>query len=303
QVTSSRDGNDAWNGKPEIRHTQDTKKILKNDDGFIREVAPKIMKKDGRIRLAKYFIGDGEPKGNDVGKVLMLVGATGAGKTKLIDAFVNYAYGVKWESDFRLKMVVDGGCEMSEAHSQTKWISAYVLPKQNGSTLPYTFTVIDTPGFGDTDGMEKDEELLKQIQEFFSNGEYFGVKALHGIGFVIPAPESRLTDSQKYLFQRMLSVFGDCAEENSFVLTTFADNQKPPVLNALACENFPCKHVFKFNNSVLFSQSRDDEYGAFDRLAWKMGTSSFSSFFQKFESTQPVSLTQLQGVMDAMDGL
>jgi len=99
-------------------------------------------------------------------KVLMVVGATGAGKTTLINGMMNYILGVEWDDDFRFKLIVEDH-RVSQANSQTKSITAYTFYPMKGSAIPYKFTIIDTPGFGDTEGLRRDKEITKQIKEFF----------------------------------------------------------------------------------------------------------------------------------------
>lgn len=98
-------------------------------------------------------------------KVLMVVGATGAGKTTLINGMVNYILGVQWKDNFRFKLIIEE--KKTQAKSQTTSITAYTLHKMEGSCITYTMTIIDTPGFGDTGGLKNDELITKQIKEFF----------------------------------------------------------------------------------------------------------------------------------------
>ena len=116
-----------------------------------------------RQSLAKpYPIGRGETE-----KVLMVVGVTGAGKTTLINGMVNYILGVEWKDDFRFKLITEERKE-SQGYSQTRDITAYTFHPMKGSAVPYTFTVIDTPGFGGTEGLKRDKKITEQIKEFFS---------------------------------------------------------------------------------------------------------------------------------------
>ena len=58
----------------------------------------------------------------------MLVGATGSGKTTLINSMINYYFGVEYEDNFRFKLITeeDNG-KRNQAHSQTSWITAYTI--------------------------------------------------------------------------------------------------------------------------------------------------------------------------------
>ena len=219
-------------------------------------------------------------------KVLMLVGATGAGKSTLIDSIANYIMGVDWEDKYRFKLISEETAH-DQAKSQTKCITAYTFYKQEGSPLPYTLTVIDTPGFGDTGGPERDKEIVKQIEEFFSTHGDEGIDQLHGIGFVTQAPQARLTPTQRYVFDTILSVFGKYVADNIFLMVTFADGHRPPVIDATRHAGVPFKSYFMFNNSALFASNQADE---FDQMFWRLGQESFQKFFSLFSITQPISL-------------
>ena len=169
-------------------------------------------------------------------KVLIVVGATGAGKTTLINGMINYIYKVDWNDDFRFKLVVDEGKE-SQAKSQTTWITAYTFYKVADSPIDYTLTIIDTPGFGDTSGLQRDKEITEQIRKMFTSKGTYSIDQLDGIGFVVQASGARLTHTQQYIYDSILSIFGKDVSENIFIMTTFADGQQPPVLAAIKSAN------------------------------------------------------------------
>ena len=110
-------------------------------------------------------------------------------------------------------------------------ITAYTFHKEQGFPLPYSLTVIDTPGFGDTEGLERDKKITAQIKEFFSSEN--GIDQLHAIGFVVQSSLPRLTPTQSYIFDAILSMFGKDIAENIFLMTTFADGEEPQVLDAV----------------------------------------------------------------------
>lgn len=240
-----------------------------------------------------------------VEKVLMVVGATGAGKTTLINGFANYIYGVEWESDFRLRVIKE--CEREDqSESQTKSIMAYTFPRVDGLRIDYALTIIDTPGFGDTGGISRDREIAALIKDFFSVRGSAGIDQLHGVLFVTPASLPRLTATQMYVFEAVLGIFGADIKDNVFLMTTFADGQKPQVLSAVKKANVPYNQFFKFNNSALYADnsketsdegSDSSEEESFDKLSWKMGMKSFDKFFKKFSKIEARSLVLTREVL------
>ncbi|XP_039547567.1 uncharacterized protein LOC120493142 isoform X2 [Pimephales promelas] len=241
---------------------------------------------------------------NKENKTIMMMGATGAGKSTLINSMINYILGVKWEDDFRF-VLIDEGKQKSQAESQTSEITAYQINHMDGFRVPYSLTIVDTPGFGDTRGITHDQKITTQIQEFFSNSG--GIDRIHAVCFVVQASLARLTHTQKYVFDSILSIFGKDIAENILVLVTFADGKKPPVLEAIKVSEVPCSTNesgeplhFKFNNSALFAtnnESAEDEGSDcdnFDQMFWKLGFSSMKKFFTSLimMETKSLSLTR-----------
>ena len=229
-------------------------------------------------------------------KVIMILGATGSGKTTLINSMINYVFGVEYKDKFRFKLVAeygDGGG--NQAHSQTSWITAYTIHHREEFKVPYTLTIIDTPGFGDTRGIQRDTEITKQIYNFFNVHGDEGIDHIDAVGFVAQSSLPRLTFTQKYIFDQILSLFGKDIGENIYLMLTFADGKVPQVLNGIDEARMPYQEFFKFNNSVIFDDNTaEDEFAA---MFWKMGMRSFEKFFEHFSKITPKSLTQTKSVL------
>ena len=162
-----------------------------------------------------------------------------------------------------------------------------------GSRSKFALNIIDTPGFGDVRGIERDKVLVEQIREFFSTKGDKGVDVLDAVCFVTQAPLARLTLTQRYIFDQILSLFGLDIASNIVIMITFADGNTPPVLAALKASDVPFKKHFVFNNSALFAQQSEK----FAPMFWDMGRESYRTFFDHLEGMQTRSLNLTEEVL------
>ncbi|XP_074636911.1 uncharacterized protein LOC141895071 [Acropora palmata] len=189
----------------------------------------------------------------------------------------------------------------NQANSRTQFLSCYTLSHKKGFKVPYNLTIVDTPGFGDTRGIEHDKVITEQIRTFFNTKGSAGIDYVDAICFVAQAANPRLTPKQKYVFDRILAMFGKNIKKNILVLFTFSDGQKPQALLAMLEAGIleDGNNFFKFNNSVLFAaNSGEDDEGNFDRMFWRMGIKSFEKFFQGLAQMEPKSLFLTKQVLD-----
>ncbi|XP_074505969.1 uncharacterized protein LOC141776357 [Sebastes fasciatus] len=246
-------------------------------------------------------------------RTIMVLGATGSGKSTLINGMINYIVGVEWKDTFRFQLI-DEDQSRSQAESQTSEVTVYKVNYQEGFKIPFSLTVVDTPGFGDTRGIARDREITEQIRRLFTSAN--GVSEIDAVCFVTQASLARLTATQRYVFDSVLSIFGKDVAENIEMLVTFADGKQPPVLEAINVSRVPCPKNdiglpvhFKFNNSALFADNRsssdracgedsdEDEDDNFDEMFWNMGAKSMGKFFTTLQKMETKSLLMTREVL------
>ena len=269
------------------------------DEEEIKVYQPKLKKifEDGGLQIRKFSIGTENPGIPE--RVVLFVGGTGSGKTTMINGMFNYILGVDWDDDYRFKLIVEN--PESDAYSVTTYVTAYTIHHRPWFKVPYTFTIVDTPGFGDTSGIARDKLLIQQLKNFFLRSGKEGIDRLDAVGFVQAASTARLDATHRYIFDSVLQVFGKDIRENIFMLLTFADGQKPLVLDALKKAEIPYIDYFRFNNSALYisnaisSNSGDEEM--YEKVFWSMGFTSFRKFMSHLDKVKGKSLTLTSSVL------
>lgn len=274
-------------------------------DGLeLRKISMKVDHKDEIHKVQKLSLGLSTNKPT---KVILLVGATGTGKTTLINNMVNYILRVDFTDHFRFILIDDKNApKKSQAESQTDLITAYVFNHIDGMPFNYNYVLIDTPGFGDTRGIKRDREMMRQVEMFLKQS--YGIDSVDGVGFVTPSSAARLTQTQRYVYEGLSSMFGKDIKNNIYVMATFADAKTPPVLEALKDANVEYAGFYKFNNSALYANNKgadssDEDSGSDDdsvyicKLFWQMGYRSMDNFFIKLGKTSPASLTLTKEVL------
>ena len=235
-----------------------------------------LMKKDG---IAKVSVGRYYPVPYPVTvvphRVILLIGPGGSGKTTLLNGIANHLMGVHFEDDVRLQIA-----EISKTDSTT----AYTFKRGEGSPIQFDLTVIDTPGFGDSE--EQNKQFVSQIEHMFS--EIIG--QLHAIGLVIDASRTTITPSQQFV----LNAISRMTSSDVLVLATHADarHQPPDVLSAISNARLRYKDYFEFDNSSFIKTQPTDH----DLLKlWEMSTKSFETLFTDLAKKKPWSKKLTEG--------
>ena len=204
----------------------------------------------------------------------MVVGQTGSGKATLLNAFINYLLGIKYEDDFRYFIIYEN-FNKKQDHSQTSEVTVYNIKGLDGTIIQ----IIDTPGFG-AGGIKKDIEITQKIRQTFIDK----LNSITCICFVAQSSNARLSANQKYIFNCILDLFGDDVKSNFTCMLTFCDGGKPVIIDSLESKEFMFHEIipyienpwyYKFNNSGIFEKYLENE---FNKSFFKLGMKSFEEF-------------------------
>ncbi|KAI4793918.1 hypothetical protein KUCAC02_032397 [Chaenocephalus aceratus] len=191
----------------------------------------------------------------------------------------------------------------SQSESQTSDVTVYEFFGSEDKTLPFSLTIIDTPGFGHTEGTEQDVFVSERLLDLFCSRD--GVHEIDAVCLVVKATDCRLSDRLMYVFDSVVSLFGKDIERNIVALITNSHFFDPDnVLDALKDAQIKCAKDdhnqpvhFLFNNAQKTKKNKKNELAL--KYAWVSTEDQFCQFADFLKSTKPQDLTKTVGVLNA----
>ena len=177
----------------------------------IKDVTPK-----DQDRVHEYFFDKFDVNDENDAYVVLLCGKSGDGKSTAINAFFNIVKGIKMEDNFRFILITEPNTK-EQNKSQTKGVHLYYIKDYNNKPI----IIIDSQGYGDTDGIQEDEKTTEAFTYVFTEK----INHINAACFISQSITNRLDDRTKYIISSVIGLFADDISENFIILATFANSE------------------------------------------------------------------------------
>ncbi|KAL1004807.1 hypothetical protein UPYG_G00050870 [Umbra pygmaea] len=279
-----------------LSKVKDTRLLIRDGNPAVYGIKTNKKNLDLKNQLIKITFGKRDPTKDN--KTILIVGETGTGKSTLINAMVNYVLGVKRKDKVWFEIVKT---ENTQTESQTTAVTVYEVFGYEGLRVPYSLTLIDTPGYGDTRGIQEDKLIAEKLYELFRSEN--GIHNIDAVCLVVKASMNRLSERQQYIFDAVVSIFGKDMDKSIVALITHSDGMPPKnALQAIIKAKIPCAKNrkgqpvhFVFNNRQ--SECIEEECESRQRNAWKQGFKALKMFFSTLNQMEKKSVMMTEGVL------
>ncbi|XP_017318564.2 uncharacterized protein LOC108263717 isoform X2 [Ictalurus punctatus] len=258
----------------------------RSEEGFITRYILNTRTVTEGERLKRVVFGKKDE--NKPHKTILIVGETGTGKSTIINAMVTYMLGVGSEDRIWCEIIET---KENQTYSQTNAVTVYdVFTKHS----PFSLTFIDTPGFGSTEGINKDIKIAESLLELFRSED--GVSEIDAVCFVVTSLTSRCTERQRYVFNAVLSLFGRDVDKNIVVFITHASRKPNNAIKAIKESKIPCAQddrgepvYFRFDNSHCEDFNDEGLFGDY-QASWDLLKTTMENFLTFLNEIKPINM-------------
>ena len=242
----------------------------------------------------RFVFGAANPDGKKKQKTILLLGAAGSGKTTLINSIANFIFKVEWADPFRFQLVEDKlPDDTHQIHTKTSKIAIYDIHHVDGFNIPFSLTIVDTPGYKVKNYQNNDEEIAQTIRQLIQDEN--GIKELDMICYVLNSCSSNSMVEELSNFESFLSILGKDVKDNINLVLTFPVGRVPDAVDGfkyrLSKKNISDKPLahHSFNNFDMFCSNGKQHSSSFS--FWDVTKQNFKHFFHELSTMNAKTLS------------